>query len=167
MLNNNYFIASKHFLIIFILSIFLVACDKGSEDSKVVEVEKSVPTLNDQNIQDFTTEMAKDYTAKLDSLMVAFNQAKKDDDAIKFVNFRNFKWTPAYIKQKDFYQKVLAKNSSFLAKSTSRPLFDVYENLIYIGIGLKNALLDKDDAKLQMQLAEIQKDKAILNGLID
>lgn len=166
MLSNNYLVVTKQIFLMFIISVVLVACDKGSEDSKVAEAEVSVPTLSDQNIKDFTVKMAKDYNANLDSLMVSFNQAKKDDQEYKFVNFRNQQWTPAYIKQKDYYQKVLADNSTYLSTSPSRALFDKFENLIYIGIGLKNALLDKDDIKLQAQLAEIKKDKDIVNGLI-
>lgn len=166
MLTNNYLAVSKQFFLMFIISIFLVACDKDSEESKVAGGEVSVPTLSDENIKDFTVKMAKDYNANLDSLVVAFNQAKKDDQEHQFVNFRNRQWTPAYIKQKDYYQKVLADNSTYLSTSPSKVLFDTFENLIYIGIGLKNALLDKDDVKLQAQLAEIKKEKAIVNGLI-
>lgn len=166
MLTNNYLAVTRQFFLMFILSVLLVACDKDSDDSKVAEVEVPVSILSDENIKDFTVKMAKDYNANLDSLMVAFNQAKKDDQEYEFVNFRNQKWTPAYIKQKDYYQKVLADNLTYLSTSPSRTLFDKFENLIYIGIGLKNALLDKDDVKLQAQLAEIKKDKEIVNGLI-
>lgn len=164
---NNYLTMSKHFFLMLFISVLLVACNKSSDDSKVTEVEAEVPTLTDKNIKDFTIKMAKDYNASLDSLLAEFNSAKKAGDEYQFVNFRNNTWTPNYIKHKDYYQNVLAHNSSYLAKSPSRVLFDKFEYLIYTGIELKNVLLDEDDIKLQAQLAAINKDKEIINGLIN
>lgn len=166
MLNNHYFALSKQLLLLLTMSIFLIACDKASEESIVVEVETPVPTLTDNNIKDFTIKMAEDYNAKLDSLVVAFTQAQNNGEVYQFVNFRNHQWTPLYIKQKDYYQKVLRENSTYLSKSPSRALFDKYENLIYIGIGLKNGLLNQDDVELQTQLAEIEKDKTLVNSFL-
>ena len=166
MLSNNYLALSKHVFFIFLMSILLVACNKTSDDSVVTEVEKEVPTLTDNNIKDFTIKMAKDYNASLDSLLAEFNAAQKDGDEYRFVTFRNSKWTPIYIKKKDYYQNVLAHNSSYLAKSPTKILFDQFEYLIYTGIELKNVLLDEDDVKLQELLLAINKDKALVNELI-
>tara|TARA_R110001606_G_scaffold361754_7_gene515437 strand:+ start:359219 stop:359722 length:504 start_codon:yes stop_codon:yes gene_type:complete len=166
MLTKHYLVVFKHVFLMTVMGVLLAACDQNAEDSKVTEVEVVAPTLSDKNIQSFTLKMAEDYNANLDSLMVGFHQAKKEDDAYKFVNFRNQQWTPNYIKQKDYYQTVLARNAAYLSNSPSRPLFDKFESLIYIGINLKNALLDDDNVKLQAQFAEIKKDKAIVNRLI-
>jgi hypothetical protein len=122
--------------------------------------------LNDQNIKDFTIKMAMDYNDLLDSLLAEFNVANKARDEYRFVNFRNHTWTPNYIKQKDYYQNVLANNSIYLSKSPTRILFDKFEYLIYIGIELKNVLLDEDDVKLQEQLTAITKNKATVGELI-
>jgi hypothetical protein len=148
------------------MSFLLVACNKSSDESEFTEVIVEVPTLNDQNIKDFTIKMAKDYNDLLDSLLLEFNVAKKAGDEYRFVNFRNHTWTPNYIEQKNYYQNVLAHNSSYLAKLPTRILFDKFEYLIYIGIELKNVLLDEDDVKLQEQLAAITKNKATVDGLI-
>lgn len=166
MLSNHYLSIFKHVFLMLFISIFVIACDKGAEDPKEAEAEPVVPTLNDENIKSFVIKMAEDYNAKRDSLLASFNKAKGDDHVYEFVNFRNNKWTPAYIKQKDYYQSVLAQNSAYLATSSTRPLFDVYENLIYIGIGLKNALLDNDETLLQAQLVEIQKDKETISRTV-
>lgn len=163
MLSNYRLAVFKRIFLMLIASIFLVACDKGAEDSNVTVADVPVPTLSDKNIKAFTRKMAKDYNVNLDSLVVAFNQAKKNDEAYTFVDFRNQKWTPDYIKQKDYYQKVLAKNAAYLSKSPAKSLFDAFENLIYIGVNLKNALLDNDEVKLQAQLEEINKEKTLVN----
>lgn len=165
MITTNYIATPRKIILIFIMSIFLIACDKGSDDLKGTTMV--VPTLTDTNIKGFTINMAKDYNALLNSLVVAFNKAQKnEDDVYKFVDYRNVTWTPKYIKKKDYYQKVLAHNASYLSKSPSKPLFGVFENLIYIGVHLKNALLDKDDEKLKEQIAQMKKDKAIVNRII-
>lgn len=167
MLSNKYLAESKHIFLIFLISIMLVACNKSSDDSVVTEVEQEVPTLSDNNIKDFTIKMAKDYNASLDSLLAGFNAAQKDGDEYQFVTFRNSKWTPNYIKKKDYYQNVLAHNSSYLAKSPTKILFDQFEYLIYTGIELKNLILDKGDVKSQDLFAAIRKDKALVNELIE
>jgi hypothetical protein len=167
MLSNNYLAESKHVFLMFVMGIFLVACNKSSDDSEVAEVIVEVPTLNDQNIKEFTIKMAKDYNASLDSLVTEFNAAKKEGNEYQFVNYRNYTWTPNYIEKKDYYQNVLAHNSAYLSKSPTRILFDKFEYLIYTGIELKSVLLDEDNVKLQEQLAAITKDKAIVDGLIN
>ena len=166
MLSNNYLVESKHIFLMFLISFLLVACNKSSDESEVTEVIVEVPTLNDQNIKDFTIKMAMDYNDLLDSLLAEFNVANKARDEYRFVNFRNHTWTPNYIKQKDYYQNVLANNSIYLSKSPTRILFDKFEYLIYIGIELKNVLLDEDDVKLQEQLTAITKNKATVGELI-
>jgi len=165
MLTKHYLTVSKQLLLVFAICVFLVACDKDADDAKITEVEVIVPILSDDNIKEFTIGMAKNYNANLDSLMAEFYSAQKADNEYQFVNFRNYTWTPNYIKQKDFYQKVLENNASYLSRSPSRPLFDKFEQLIYIGIDLKNALLDKDEAKLQEHLVAINKDKDTVNSL--
>jgi len=164
--NNNYLAMFKHIFLMLFLGVVLVACDKGSEDSNLVEAEVLVPTLSDANIKAFTIKMAADYKENLNSLMAGFQSAKKEGNEYQFVNFRNHTWTPAYIKQKDYYQKVFENNASYLAQSPSKPLFDKFESLIYVGITLKNALLDKDDVKLKAQLAVIENDKNIVNNMV-
>lgn len=166
MLINNYLIMSKQIIFMFFMSLLLVACNENSDDSDVIEIAVEVPTLSDKNIKDFTIKMVKDYNVILNSLLVEFNSAKKEGNEYQFVNFRNYTWTPNYIRQKNYYQSVLAHNAAYLSKSPSRVLFDKFEYMIYIGIDLKHALLDKDDVKLHEQLVVINKDKNIVNGLI-
>jgi len=166
MLTKNYLIVFKSLLLMIVMSVFVTACNKASEDTEVKEVEISVPTLSDKNIREFSAKMAKDYNNNLNSLMDGYNQAKKVDNAYAFMSYRNNKWTPIYIKQKDYYQKVFEQNKSYLSHSASKPLFEKFEGLIYIGIDLKNAFLDEDKAKLQEVLAVINEDKKIVKSIV-
>tara|TARA_R110002050_G_scaffold9504_2_gene33449 strand:+ start:23735 stop:24244 length:510 start_codon:yes stop_codon:yes gene_type:complete len=168
MLRKDYLGISKQFIFVFFISVsvLLIACDNGSETPKVADVKLIVPILTDANIKQFTVKMAEDYNANLGSLMAGFKAAKKAGNEYQFVNFRNHTWTPNYIEQKDYYQKVLENNASYLAHSPSEPLFELFESLIYTGITLKNVLLEHDDAKLQAQLSAIENDKKIVNSIV-
>lgn len=149
------------FFVLTALVIFLVGCsDESTQDSAT-----TIPTLNDSNINSFTEKLTADYLDMSDRLLHAFKQAKKSGNANFFIEYRNNTWTPAYIPQKDYYTEVFKKNKAFLAKVDAGALFARYENLIYVGLDLKNGLLNQDQDRIQLALAEAAKDKALVSKI--
>ena len=142
------------------LSLTLVSCDNASE--KTVEKAKPIPVLNDANIKQFTQALSKDYVETQKDLLDAFYDHKKAGDAHGFTEFRNYDWTPAFIVKKDYYQAVLDKNRSYVTRKAIKPAFIRFENLIYIGLSLKNGLLNDDQEMMQAALAEAEADKKLV-----
>jgi len=139
-----------------------VSCDKSSE--KAVEKAKPIIDLNDANVKQFTQSLSKDYIKVQKDLLDSFYSHKKAGDSYGFTQYRNLKWTPAYIEKKDYYQAVLDKNRAYITTAGIKPLFLRFENLIYIGINLKNGLLNDDQALLKTTLAEASADKKIVES---
>lgn len=157
-------LTGHRFIILFwlCLSLSLVSCDKGPE--KTAEETKSIIVLDDATVKQFTQSLSKDYIKTQQELLVAFNSYKKAGDIYGFTKFRNNKWTPAYIEKKDYYQAVLDKNRAYISTAGIKPLFLRFENLIYIGINLKNGLLNEDQELLKTTLAEAAADKKIVES---
>jgi len=142
------------------LSLTLVSCDNGSE--KTVEKAKPIPVLNDANVKQFTQALSKDYVETQTALLDAFYSHKKSGDSHGFTQYRNYTWTPVFIEKKDYYQAVLDKNRSYVTRKALKPAFIRFENLIYIGLSLKNGLLNDDQEMMQAALAEAKADKKLV-----
>jgi len=150
-------------LVCLCLSLSLISCDKGSE--KPTEEAKPIIELNDGNVQQFTQSLAKDYAQIQKALLDAFYSHKKSGDSYGFTKFRNHSWTPNFVEKKDYYQAVLNKNRDYISTAGIKPLFLRFENLIYIGINLKNGLLNNDQDLMKETLAEAAADKKIIESL--
>jgi len=138
------------------ISFSLVSCD-GS-DKPAVEA-KPIIELDDANLKQFKLALAKDYIKTQKSLLKSFYSHKKSGDTYGFTQYRNFTWTPAFIEKKDYYQATLDKNRAYIDKKSIKPLFLHFENLIYIGLNLKNGLLNDDQELLKTTIAEAAANK--------
>jgi hypothetical protein len=143
------------------LSFFIVACNQKPETEKA-----EILQLNDSNIHAFSLSLGKDYYSIANKLITAFKKHKPSGDGYGFSQFRNNTWTPAYIKEKKFYQSVYQQNKAYINSSDTKPLFLAYENLIYIGVDLKNSLLDKNPELEKEALASLKQDKATIKATI-
>ncbi len=138
------------------------ACDKPV-DSEPATKTKAIPTLNNKNLKAFIYTLSQDYMKSSSNLLTAFNVYKKSGDSFGFIQFRNHKWTPAYIEKKNYYQAVYKQNKAYITNNNLSPLFLAYENLIYIGINLKNSLLDKNNDLEKEALRSLEEDRAIFD----
>lgn len=157
-------VLSAFFAVALILSI--TACDNDTELGFTTTTKETVPTLTDQNINAFTQKFATDYFSNLDGLLINFHAAYGSDDEYQFINYRNQKWTPAYIKEKHYYATVFEQNKAYLDKSVITPMFNCFENLIYIGLDLKKGLLNKDPELIEQTIVEANADKKLVNSII-
>ena len=144
-----------------LLSLLIVACNQQS-DAK----NKPIPQLNDDNIDAFALSLGKDYFRTAASLTTSFKSHKQSGKSYQFTQFRNNTWTPAYIKEKKFYQSVYQQNKIYINSSKRKPLFLAYENLIYIGVDLKNALLNKNNLLEKEAMASLRQDKASIKAIL-
>jgi hypothetical protein len=147
------------------ISLFLVSCDKEATDPKIAK-QVTIPILDDSNVKEFTLNFAHDYYSQLEDLVNTLNTYQQSGDSFGFVRYRNNVWTPKYIAKKDFYHNVLEQNQVYVSKTTIKPLFDRFENLIYIGINLKNAFLDDNKVLMTETLTEISHDKEIVGSVL-
>ncbi len=143
------------------LSIFISACGQKTGSEKA-----EIPQLDDSNIHAFSFSLGKNYYSTSNKLLVAFKAHKQSGDSYAFTQFRNNTWTPAYIKEKKFYQAVYQKNKAYINSSNAKPLFLAYENLIYIGVDLKNSLLDKNFELEKKALVSLRQDKATIKAIL-
>jgi len=148
------------------ISLAIMSCGDKDADKKTAE-PVAIPTLNEKNSDAFTLNFGHDYYTQLEALVKALNKYQQANDQFGFVHYRNNIWTPKYIKSKNFYQAVLQKNQSYLSKTTIKPLFDRFENLIYIGINLKHAFLDDNQDLMDKTFAEIDHDKKIVATVLE
>ncbi|MBL1321354.1 MAG: hypothetical protein COA63_009900 [Methylophaga sp.] len=144
------------------LSFFIVACGQKPSAEKA-----EMPQLNDSNIHAFSLSLSKDYYNTVDKLITAYKSHKQSDDSYGFTQFRNNTWTPAYIKEKKFYQSVYQQNKAYINASNTKPLFLAYENLIYIGVDLKNSLLNKNGDLEKEALASLKQDKTSIKAILN
>ena len=153
----------NYVLLCLCMSLFITACggDKAPE-----ETTPEMIVLNDDNITVFTLRFAKEYIHTLNKLISGFHEAKKSNSSYNFVLYRNKTWTPEYIERKHYYEAILKNNSAYIATSPVKPLFDKFSSLIFIGINLKNGLLDQDQDKLQKTMITIEEDKAVVKAII-
>jgi adenine-specific DNA methylase len=131
-------------LILFTSIICLTACDSSQKSEA-----QSTPTLklNANNIDSFTERMAKHYLSTQQALVDAYSAAKKAHDPQSFIDYRNQQWTEQYIVEKDRYAAIYQSNKALITDHSSATLFLLYEDLIYIGLDLKNGLIENDDER--------------------
>ena len=155
-------ISSASFLIRLVLSLMFAltisACDKPEPAP-----EMKIIVLNNGNIHSFQQSFLQDYVKNRNALLSQFKAFKKAKDSYGFTQYRNYKWTPVYIEKKNYYQAVFKKNEAYINKASLKPLFLKFNNLLYIGVNLKNALLDNNDELLKSTYAEIKADHAVIS----
>lgn len=150
-----------------LLCFSISACDNANtpETSAEQPTQQQVITLSTDNINAYAQQLASDYLSRQASLLAAFHEAKSKDDAYSFVQFRNYQWTEDYIARKQQYVAVLEHNQAILDAHPAKNLFMAYQNLIYIGLELKNGLLDDDEAMQTKALADAEHDKQLVQGI--
>ena len=152
----------KYLAFFLLIGLFLAAC---GEQDKAPPKAKEVLTLSDENVSNFTKSFAKEYFQTLDNLITSFEAAKKNDKEYDFVNYRNQTWTPNFKERKDHYEAILKKNNTFIKKAGIKPLFEKFSGMLYVGVYLKNGLLDDDKEKLKKAFSIIEKDKKVVKSL--
>ncbi|MBE0439028.1 MAG: hypothetical protein IBX57_04525 [Gammaproteobacteria bacterium] len=164
-MNQSRQCSNFRFLIWIGLSLVLTACDGGSTSSDTTE-PATIPEINAATVGRFLSDFKQDYDDSLNTLLQQFESAQKIDDAYSFVDFRNNKWTPAYINNKNFYAAVFEHNENYLKSSPIAPLFDSFDSLIYTGINLKNGLLNNDKGLIDQTLAEAKADQELVHSIV-
>lgn len=159
-----------HCSLLLMFCLWLSACDQldlTPKPSTPTKTSNDLVELNTDNIDTFTIEFAQTYLNTLNDLLVAFKKYNNPDSSYQFVQFRNNQWTPQYIKNKNHYQAILQNNASFLKQSTTQPLFDHFEGLIYIGLDLKKGLLDNKPALIKQALKKAKRDRLQVNAILE
>ena len=162
----------NYFLLCVCISFFLVACGENGNNPEnktspeVTEAVVKIPLLNANNINDFTHDFANNYLRMVDKLLTSFYKYKETDDPYGFAQHRNFHWTPQYIEKKEYYLATFEQNRAFLDSSKIKPLFILYEELIFHGLDLKHGFLDKNQPLLVKTIAKLQQEKIVVNRLI-
>jgi hypothetical protein len=160
---------TKNIVIFLLISIFLSACGEPTSsagDEANSKASTAPLKLSKDNIDEFTLTFANTYLDMVDTLVSEFMKYKEANDAYGFIRYRNYYWTPAYTEQKDYYQQVIKDNRAYLESSKINPLFNKFDNLIYYGIDLKHALLEKDKKLLDETLAHLDKQETIVKHVI-
>jgi len=153
----------KHLLTPFLwlcISLALVSCDKAPDGAD--KAAEPIITLSNENVKEFSRTLAKDYVKRQKELLDSFYSHKKSGEAYGFTQYRNYTWTPEFIEKKKYYQAVLDNNRSFISEKSIKPLFLRFENLIYIGLNLKNGLLNGDEELMKSTLAEAAADRSTI-----
>ncbi len=145
--------------IFMLFTFFLIACDDTNSPTPQTPKQNKVTKLNSKNIDAYANEMANNYINIQDQLVQHYQQAKQTKNTFGFIQYRNHTWTPEYISLKTRYNRDFEYNKAFLEKQKSAPLFTIYENLIYIGLDLKNGMLEDDIERQQSALEAAKKDK--------
>lgn len=148
------------FLLLLMITVTMNACSEPPAEP-VVKVE--IIILDNGNISAFKQQLLQDYVTTRNELLNQFKAFKKANDPYAFVQYRNFEWTPNYIEKKDYYQAVLKKNKAYIDKVSLKPLFLKFDNLLIIGVNLKNALLESDDELLKSTYAQIKADHTVIS----
>lgn len=144
--------------------LILTACNNNSSTNTVES--STIPELNQANVAAFSSRLKQDYDTSLESLLQQFDVAQNNNDSYSFVDYRNNKWTPVYINKKDFYAAVSEKNKDYLTSSPIAPMFDYFEHLIYIGLDLKNGLLDNDQHMIEQALLDAKTHQKAVHALV-
>ncbi len=71
------------------------------------------------------------------------------------------------MEKKRYYQAVYKQNKTYITSNNLTPLFLAYENLIYIGINLKNSLLDNNSALEKEALTSLKEDQATILKILN
>ncbi len=155
----------KQFAFYLLISLFLTACGEQDKTASEPVKTKEVLTLNGKNISSFTKSFSKEYFSTLDNLVNSFETARDSGKEYEFVKYRNQTWTPNFKERKDYYEAILKKNNAFIKKVGIKPLFEKFSGMLYVGVYLKNGLLDGDKEKLEKAFSIIEKDKKVVKAL--
>lgn len=142
------------------ISLFLSAC--GEAEKEAIAIKKEITELSDKNKNSFVKRFTKEYSVTLNDLIASFDKARKSGKHYDFIRYRNHTWTPAYKKRKDHYQTVLEKNQAYILDNELSSLFKKFDSMIYIGIYLKNGLLNDDLKKIDKAFATAKKDHRVV-----
>jgi len=142
--------------LILLFGVLLTACgNKTEQDPPPI---KKVITLSNANISKFKRNFTSDYISKRNALLDKFKTSKESNDGKGFNDYRNFHWTPEYIKQQHYYEAVLETNIDYIDQVKLKPLLDTYTNLVFISLDLKKALLHNDNESLKSAYKAIKAD---------
>jgi hypothetical protein len=124
-----------HLHILFISLLMLVLAGCSSSEN---EQEKSAVNINltNKNIVSFSQRISDDYFTNINALFQAYQKAALSD-----------------------------KPHEFIISSPIKPLFEEFENLIYIGLDLKNGLLNADQARISNAYSETKQAKLKINSI--
>jgi hypothetical protein len=150
--------------LLYALSICLLLSSCG--DNSATSSASDTVTLNQSNIKQYAHQIAEDYSSQLNNLLSGYNKARQSGESFDFIQYRNSVWTPAYIKKKEFYDELLADNKPFLSSHPASDLFVLFDSLIYIGIDLKNGLLDNDPERANKALARAKEAKSTVLAIL-
>jgi hypothetical protein len=142
-----------------LLTLFLLGCDSTNTPAPHSPKQNKATELSSKNINEYANEMVNSYISIQEQLLKHYQQAKESNNTYDFIQYRNHTWTPEYMSMKIRYSRDFEHNKAFLEKQPTAPLFAIYENLIYIGLDLKNGLLENDEARQEKALEEAKKDK--------
>lgn len=142
-----------------LFTLLLMGCDNANSPTPHSPKQNKTTELSSKNINEYANEMANSYISIQEQLLKHYQQAKQSNNTYDFIQYRNHKWTPEYMSMKTRYSRDFEHNKAFLEKQPSAPLFAIYENLIYIGLDLKNGLLEEDETRQKTALEEAEKDK--------
>ncbi|HEC72939.1 MAG TPA: hypothetical protein ENI26_01050 [Methylophaga aminisulfidivorans] len=139
------------------------ACDKSPSNESKQQAEESkssdIIELNNANVKAFSEQISQHYLELQAALLDSFYAAREADNSYEFIQFRNRYWTDEYIKLKNKYTAAFNKNKAFLADHPSAQLYAIFENLIYIGLDLKNGFLDANEEQMQSAIDAAERDK--------
>ena len=145
-----------------VLLLLLHGCSNEADQ----QTERPVPQLSDLNIKQFVTVFQEDYERSLSDIEQAYDKYKLENDPSGYVAYRNLVWTPAYIDLKNHYAAVLHLNKPYLARKRLLPLFDMFDNILKIGLDLKKAMLDEDERYHGRAVDSIAKNRLAFTKLV-
>nr|WP_320167235.1 hypothetical protein [uncultured Methylophaga sp.] len=147
--------------LLMLFTLLLMGCDDTNAPSPQTPKQHQLTELSQKNINAYTNEMVSNYIKIQDQLIQHYQQAKQNNNIFEFIQYRNHTWTPEYISLKNKYSRDFKHNEPFLNGQPSAPLFTIYENLIYIGLDLKNGLLEDDEVRQQSALEAAKEDREL------
>jgi len=154
------FYSTKLIALFFTLSLVVTACgDKEADTASTASTQTSIH-LSDANLKAFQATLFQDYTEFRNKLINNFKKFKKLDDSHQFTLYRNNTWTPAYIKKKTYYKKILNENSAYIEGKPIEELFLRFENLHVIGVNLKRGFINDNEHLLKSTYNQIKADHA-------
>ena len=148
------------------ISLLIVGCSQEQESLVQAKTETEIVILSKGNQKAFIHTMVSDYLLTTERLQQQFSEFEKTGDAYGFIEYRNQDWTPRYLEQKAFYQKVLHRNKAYVYRHQLEPLFQCYDELQKLALHLKHSLLDKDAALQKKAFERLQQDRQKVTALL-
>lgn len=147
-------------------SLLMAGCSQEQESQVETKPETEIVTLSKDNQKAFIRNMVSDYLQTTERLQQKFSEFEKTGDAYGFIEYRNQDWTPRYLEQKAFYQKILHRNKAYVYRNQLEPLFQCYDELQKLALHLKHSLLDKDTALQKTAFKRLQQDRQKVTALL-